>query len=68
MRGHDGAWEAEIHRPGVLEMQKDLIPKDGLRSRPGIAALLACGVLIGGLLAIPGRFVNAANDGAVVCQ
>jgi tetratricopeptide (TPR) repeat protein len=45
-------------------MQKDLIPKDGLRSRPGIAALLACGVLIGGLLAIPGRFVNAANDGA----
>src|ERR1700691_5410050 len=64
MRGHDGAWEAEIHRPGVLEMQKDLIPTDGLRSRASVAALLACGVLMAGLLAMPARFVNAANDAA----
>ncbi len=43
-------------------MQKDLIPKDGLRSRAGVAALLAGGILLGGLLAMPGRLVIAAND------
>ncbi len=62
MRGHDGAWEAETNGPGVLEMQKELIPKDGLRSWTGVAALLACGVAIGGLLAMPGRLVVAADD------
>jgi tetratricopeptide (TPR) repeat protein len=43
-------------------MLKDLIPEDGLRSRTGVAALLACGVLMGGLFAMPGRLVIAAND------
>src|ERR1700733_3480827 len=64
MIGHDGAPEAKINRPGVLEMQKELISTDGLRSRASVAALLACGVLVAGLLAMPARFVNASNDAA----